>query len=269
MRAFHALLAVLLIAAAPVKLEGSATQGGLMQGHAAPGSKVWQDERQIRVAPDGRYLIGFAHDAGPRAEIKIEEAGGETELIPVAVATREYAVEKIDHLPPSQVTPDEMTLQRIAAERVEVTGLQTKASDTPMFAHPFAWPVTGIVSGTYGSARILNGEPRAPHLGVDVAAPEGTPILAPSEGVVILVGDQFLTGITVMLDHGLGLTSLYAHLSRVGVKVGDKVSPGAVLGAVGATGRATAPNLHWGVHLNGVALDPALLAGPMPQSQSQ
>jgi murein DD-endopeptidase MepM/ murein hydrolase activator NlpD len=111
---------------------------------------------------------------------------------------------------------------------------------------------------------VLNGQPRAPHLGVDVTAPEGTPVVAPTDGVVVLIADQFLTGNTVMIDHGLGLTSVYAHLSRVDVAPGEPVSAGTQIGLMGRTGRATGPNLHWGVHLNGVAVDPALLAGPMP-----
>jgi murein DD-endopeptidase MepM/ murein hydrolase activator NlpD len=122
----------------------------------------------------------------------------------------------------------------------------------------------GILSGLYGSARVLNGQPRAPHLGVDVSAPEGTPIVAPTDGVVVLIADQFLTGNTVMIDHGLGLTSVYAHLSRVDVAPGEQVKAGTQIGLMGKTGRATGPNLHWGVHLNGVAVDPELLAGPMP-----
>lgn len=264
--AFALVCAAGVAAADPVKLDGTVIQGGLIVGHAVQGARVWQDGKELRIAPDGRFLVGFAHDAPPRSEIKIEESSGEAVVMPLTVAARQYEVEKIDNLPPAQVTPDAATLQRIATERSQVVAVLTRLSDTAMFEHPFAWPVTGIISGTYGSARILNGEPRSPHLGVDVAADAGMPILAPTEGVVVLVDDEFFTGNTVVLDHGYGLTSLYAHLSRVDVKPGDRVARGAQLGLMGKTGRATAPNLHWGVFLNGVALDPALLAGPMPQA---
>ena len=165
------------------------------------------------------------------------------------------------------MTPDAETMKRISAERVELEHALTARTQTPMFDHPFRWPVVGIVTGTYGSTRILNGEPRSPHLGVDVTAAAGTPIVAPTEGVVALVADYFFTGNTVVIDHGYGLTSLYAHLSRVDVKTGDRVAQGDVIGLMGATGRATGPNLHWGVDLSGVALDPALLAGPMPKAK--
>ena len=250
--------------AAPVKLDGPTVQGGLVIGYADPGSRVTQDGKEIQVAPDGRFLLGFAYNAPPASEIDIEQPDGESETIPITVASRQFATEKIDNLPPAQVTPGAEAMKRIAAEREEVTAVQTKPTATPLFIHPFIWPATGIISGTYGSARILNGEPRAPHMGVDVAAPEGTPVVAPTEGRVAFVADLFFTGNTVILDHGLGLTSLYAHLARVDVKVGDHLRQGDVIGALGATGRATAPNLHWGVHLDGVGLDPALLAGPMP-----
>jgi murein DD-endopeptidase MepM/ murein hydrolase activator NlpD len=255
--------------AAPVKLDGPTVQGGLVVGYAEPGSRVTQDGKEIEVAPDGRFLLGFAYDAAPASEIDIESTDGESVTIPITVASRQFATEKIDHLPPEQVTPDAEAMKRIAAEREEVTAVQTKPTATPLFTRPFIWSATGIISGTYGSARILNGEPRAPHMGVDVAAPEGTPVVAPTEGRVVFVADLFFTGNTVILDHGLGLTSLYAHLAHVDVKVGDHVRQGDVIGALGATGRATAPNLHWGVHLNGVGLDPALLAGPMPSASSR
>lgn len=261
------LLAFTVAAADPVRLDGTPVQGALLIGHAEPGSKVWHDGRRAPVAPDGRFLIGIPYNAPPSTEIKVETPAGKMAATSLVVTARRYEVEKIDNLPPSQVTPDAETLKRISAERVELEYALTAPTATPMFDRPFRWPVTGIVTGTYGSSRILNGEPRAPHLGIDVTAPEGTPILAPTEGVVALVADYFFTGKTVVIDHGYGLTSLYAHLSRVDVKVGDHVAQGDVIGLMGATGRATGPNLHWGVDLAGVALDPVLLAGPMPKAK--
>lgn len=270
-RVVAAILCMLLFAvpatADPVKLEGAAVQGALLTGHAEPGSKVWQDGSRIRVAPDGRFLIGLAYNAGPYTEIEVESPKGEIGKTALMVGARQFAVQRIDNLPEAEVTPDAQTLKRIAAERAALDELLTARTETPMFDHPFRWPLTGIISGAYGSARVLNGEPRAPHLGVDIAADEGTPIAAPTEGVVALVADYFFTGNTVLIDHGYGLTSLYAHLSRVDVKAGDRIAPGQVIGLLGRTGRATGPNLHWGIDLNGVALDPALLAGPMPQAK--
>ena len=262
------LVALGTAAAAPVKIEGPAVQGGLLLGHAEPGSLVWQDGRRLRIAPDGRFLVALAYDAPGSTEIKVKPPEGEAETIALEVGPREFPVQRIEGLPPAQVTPDEETLARIAAERERIAAVQHERTDTPMFDHPFRWPVTGVLSGTYGSARVLNGEPRAPHLGVDVAAAEFTPVVSPTDGVVALVADLFFTGNTVMLDHGYGLTSVYAHLGRVDVAPGEHVAPGSQLGLLGQTGRATGPNLHWGVNLNGVAVDPALLAGPMPKAVS-
>jgi len=265
---FCALLLVFTVAAAdPVKLDGAAVQGALLIGHAEPGSKVWHDGRRMPVAPDGRFLIGIPYNAASFTEIKVESPKGEVGSTSLLVTARRYEVEKIDNLPPAQVTPDAKTLKRISAERVELEHALTARTATPLFDHPFRWPVAGIVTGVYGSTRVLNGEPRSPHLGVDVTAAEGTPIVASTEGVVALVADYFFTGNTVVIDHGYGLTSLYAHLSRVDVKPGDPVAPGQVIGLMGTTGRATGPNLHWGVDLYGVALDPALLAGAMPKAK--
>jgi len=133
------------------------------------------------------------------------------------------------------------------------------------FTEQMAWPVIGPISGIFGSQRILNGEPRRPHRGVDVAAPAGRPVAAMADGVVSLaVPAMYFTGDTVMIDHGHGLHSIYAHLSAIEVAVGQSVRRGDTLGKVGATGRATGPHLHWGVFWFERALDPALLVGPMP-----
>lgn len=259
-----AVFALALIAAAPAALVGPAVQGGLIRGQAEPGSQVFQDGKPLRVDAQGRFLIAFAFDAGPRSEIRIVAPSGAVAVNPVAVKPREFEVQHIDNLPPSQVSPDAESLARIAVERKRMDGRRTQVTDAPLYSTPFRWPVTGIISGLYGSQRILNGSPHAPHLGVDIAADEGTPIFAPTDGIVSLVDDEFFTGNTVMLDHGLGLTSVYAHLSRIDVVEGQAVAAGEVIGAVGQSGRATAPHLHWGVHLMGVGVDPALLAGPMP-----
>ena len=136
----------------------------------------------------------------------------------------------------------------------------------PASLEAFVWPVTGRISGIYGSQRILNGEPRRPHRGVDIAAPAGTPVGAMADGVVALAATGlYFTGGTVMIDHGHGLHSLYAHLSEVAVALGQAVRQGEAIGRVGATGRVTGAHLHWGVFWFERALDPALLVAPMPQ----
>ena len=155
-------------------------------------------------------------------------------------------------------------MKRISAEGVLINAARARDTDHAFFRGGFVWPVTGRISGVYGSQRFLNGKPRRPHLGVDIAAPTGTPIVATADGIVrIAHSDMFFTGKTVAIDHGHGLMSIYAHMSQVAVKNGQKVAKGAPIGKVGATGRVTGPHLHWGVSLFRTRLDPALLVGPM------
>jgi murein DD-endopeptidase MepM/ murein hydrolase activator NlpD len=159
----------------------------------------------------------------------------------------------------SKVTPDTTNLARIKAEQDQVNATRVSPSNLRDFLVPFIWPAKGPISGVYGSQRILNGEPRAPHYGLDIAAPEGSPIVAPAPGVVKLVApDFFLTGGTVILDHGFGVQSAFIHMSKVEVKDGQVVKQGEQIGHVGHTGRATGPHLHWGMTWGTVRLDPQL-----------
>jgi murein DD-endopeptidase MepM/ murein hydrolase activator NlpD len=149
-----------------------------------------------------------------------------------------------------------------------IAAVRAKDTDRSWFADPFRWPASGRISGVYGSQRILNGEPRRPHFGVDIAAPVGTPVHAPNGGVVALAeSDLYYTGGTVMLDHGHGITSVFSHLSSVDVEVGGRVSPGDFIGRIGATGRATGAHLDWRVNWFSERLDPQLLVGPMPADE--
>src|SRR5262249_39315201 len=160
---------------------------------------------------------------------------------------REYQIQRIDGLPQETVTPDPAQLARIKREAEEIKALRAVPSRELEAFGTLAWPALGPISGVYGSQRILNGEPRAPHMGVDVAAPAGTPVAAAAGGVVRLAKELFLTGNTVLIDHGYGLTTSYAHLSRIDVAVGQRVRQGETIGAIGATGRVTAAHLHWGM----------------------
>ena len=165
---------------------------------------------------------------------------------------------------PRPVNPPPHIAERIAREqkRVEAARLRDDARQDYRFG--FVWPLRGRISGVYGSQRILNGTPKNPHYGVDVAAATGTPIAAPAGGVVTFADpDLYLTGGTVILDHGHGLSSVFVHLSRLDVEVGDRIEQGDVLGRVGATGRASGPHLHWGMNWFDVRIDPQLIVGPM------
>jgi len=185
------------------------------------------------------------------------------------VAAREYRLQEITGVPQQTVTPSEEHLERIRAERAKVrtAKAQRLALDDGFRAvrDGFAWPVTGRISGVYGSQRIYNGTPGTPHYGVDVARPAGTPVTAPAAGRVTLAEpDLFYSGGTVILDHGYGLSSSFLHLSEVSVSVGDQLAPGDLIGAIGATGRATGPHLDWRMSWFNQRIDPQLLVPPMP-----
>lgn len=254
-----------IAAAEPLKLTGQPIQGGMMIGQAPPGSKVALDGRALRVAPDGRFIFGFARDQKPDATLVVTLPDGSRETRKLDVTKREYQIQRIDGLPPGQVTPSPEDLERIKREVAQIKAAKAADNAALWFAEAFIWPAQGIISGVYGSQRILNGEPRTPHYGVDVAAPTGTPVVAPIAGrVVVAEPDLFFTGGTIILDHGHGLTTTYAHLSAVEVALGQEVAQGAQIGRIGATGRVTGPHLHWGMDWFDRPLDPALVVGPMP-----
>lgn len=249
-----------------ITLAGVLSQGGLARGEAPPGTTLALGDRAVRVAPDGKFIIGFAREAPLKVSLTATFSDGRTVTREVSLEKREYQVQRIDGLPPQMVTPDPALMTRIKAELDKVHGVRKIDSDQLAFESTLEWPVTGPISGVYGSQRVLNGEPRAPHLGVDIAAPVGTPIHADSAGTVTLAEhDLYFTGGTVIVDHGYGLSSIYQHMSRLDVTVGQHVEQGDVVGAVGATGRVTGPHLHWGMNWYDVAIDPQLLVGSMPK----
>jgi murein DD-endopeptidase MepM/ murein hydrolase activator NlpD len=259
--------AVLGAEASELHLEGQLVQGGLVRGQVVSGSVVRLDGRELHVSADGWFVFGFDRDAPDRAELVIRDPDGQEMRRNLEVEPRTYLIQRIDGLAPRQVTPSEQDLARIEADFRLIEEAKRRDTDGVGFIEPVAWPVLGPISGVYGSQRILNGEPRSPHRGLDVAAPAGTPVGAMASGVVSLAEiDMYYTGGTVMIDHGHGLHSIYVHLQDVLVEPGQPVAQGATLGTVGATGRATGPHLHWGIYWFDRAVDPALLVGPMPES---
>ena len=253
-------------AAEPLQLAGDLVQGGLVRGLVPAGSEVWYAGRRLRVDEGGGFLLGFDRDEARARDLRVRYPDGTEAVRRLEIAPRDYDIERIDGLPPRQVSPSAEDLVTIEADARLIAAARGRDSAAPGVADGFVWPVTGRVSGVYGSQRILNGEPRRPHRGVDVAAPPGTPVGAMADGVVSLAAPaMYFTGGTVMLDHGHGLHSIYAHLSELEVALGQEVKRGETIGQVGATGRATGPHLHWGVFWFERALDPALLVGPMPR----
>ncbi|MCW5751710.1 MAG: M23 family metallopeptidase [Alphaproteobacteria bacterium] len=265
-RSLAALLVLLLgVCAAraevPLVLSGEARQGGLLIGRTSPAAEVELNGRRIRLAPDGRFVIGFGRDHPPQArlEIRLGQARLGRDLV---VSQRSYDIQRIDGLPPAQVTPPPEVLERIRAEAARIQELRTRDSGLTGVLGGWVWPVNGPITGVYGSQRILNGEPRQPHFGIDIAAPTGTPVVAAADGEVVLAeADFYFTGGTVMIDHGHGVSSVYSHLSRVDVTAGRPVARGEHIGAVGATGRVTGAHLDFRVNWLNERIDPALVLG--------
>jgi len=267
MRVLAVLLA--LTAASPAlaldyTVGGRIEQGGIVIGRAPPGAVITFNNLPVDATADGRFLLGLDRDAPATATLTIA-ANGETVQHILLVAPRAWQIEKVDGVPQQLVTPDPKTAARIAADNKRMAAARAQVELQPWFDTGFIRPAEGRVSGVFGSQRILNGSPRAPHTGLDIAGPIGTPIRAAADGVVALASpDMVLTGQTVVINHGYGLQTTYIHMSRIDVKDGQKVKQGDVIGAIGMTGRATGPHLHFGVTWFNTRLDPETVLAAMP-----
>jgi murein DD-endopeptidase MepM/ murein hydrolase activator NlpD len=239
-------------------LLGALKQGELIVGRTQLGAAVTLDGTALLVSPDGRFAFGFPYDRKTVSRLDVRFPDGTREMRELTPVARSYDIQRISGLPEAFVSPPPDILERIKKETALFRQARERDIRETWFANGFDWPLPGIISSVYGSQRILNGEPRAPHLGVDVAAPTGTPIHAPAEGVVSVSGDYYLDGGFTILDHGHGVSTNYGHQSKMLVAVGDHVVRGQIIGEVGQTGRATGPNLHWGMNWFQVALDPSL-----------
>ncbi|WP_370308738.1 M23 family metallopeptidase [Sinimarinibacterium flocculans] len=272
----HVLCALLLagvsasgLAAAP-DLHGRWMQGGLIRGQTEPGAQVWFNGKPLRVSPAGDFAFGLAYEEGPAAELRVRRPDGSEQRHEYAVERREYDEQRISGLPQKMVTPPEAALKQIALDNQRVAAARARDSAHADFAGGFDWPLSATVSGVFGSRRILNGEPRQPHFGIDLAAPKGTAIKAPAGGVVSLARDDlYYTGGTIILDHGQGVSTTYLHLSRLNVKPGQRVERGQTIGLVGATGRATGPHLCWRANWFDTRLDPSLIVDGKPVSKGE
>ena len=263
------LTALLALAAgshcAAFELQGDAVQGGLIFGQADPGSTVTLDDRELLVSEEGRFLFGFGRDDTGSVALEVREPGKAPVRRTLDIGSREYNIERVDGLPPATVTPPPEVLERTRREAALVAQARTRRDNRTDWGKGFTWPAQGRLSGFYGSQRVLNGEPRRPPYGVDVAAPTGTPVLAPAPGIVTLAEpDLYFSGGTLILDHGQGLSSTFLHLSAVSVAVGETVETGDKIGEIGATGRATGPHLDWRMNWYNKRVDPQPLAGDMP-----
>ena len=246
-----------------LSLSNAPVQGGLVVGRGGAGARAWLNGTSLRVA-DGLFCFGFGRDETKPATLRVVFGDGQEETQTIVPAPREFPIERINGLPEQYVSPPKEVLERIARDAKVVTEARLINTDEEWFLEPFDWPIQGRISGLFGAQRILNGEPREPHYGIDIAAPMGTPIKAPADGIIRLAEDLYLSGNTFVLDHGHGVSTTYLHTSRMDVKPGDRVRRGAQLGLVGATGRATGPHLCWRMNWLQVRLDAALSSVPRP-----
>jgi murein DD-endopeptidase MepM/ murein hydrolase activator NlpD len=244
---------------------GSTQQGGLVVGHGEHGASVTVDGKNVQVSPEGLFVFGISYNHTDPIAVIATYADGASETRNITPGVRKYDIQSVTGLPQKFVTPAPEDEARIHAEHARLAAARRADTAETWFSEPFDWPFAGILSGIYGSQRIDNGMPMAPHLGVDIAAPSGTPIHAPTGARVAIAEPYFLEGNFTMLDHGHGVFSEYLHQSEFKVKVGDTVQRGDIIGLVGATGRATGPHSHWGLNWFDVKLDPSLITRtPLP-----
>jgi len=241
-----------------VEFNGKFIQGHFIIGKTNPKSKVKIDKKQIRVSKDGYFAFGLSRDRKYDVVITIEE-NGVKKKITKRVQKRKYNIQRIDGLEEKMVTPPEEVYERIKKDNKLIAKARAVDTNLDFFKDKFIVPVDdAIITGVYGSQRILNGKPKWPHYGLDFAQKEGTPVKAMISGTVTLAEpDLYYTGGTLIFDHGHGISTLYMHLKELFVKKGQKVKQGEVIGTVGATGRATGAHLDVRLNWFDVRLDPA------------
>jgi len=243
-----------------VYLEGNFIQGGLVKGKIDNNISVKFKERLIRKTSKGSFVIGFGRDHPKVANLSIKINKKKWISKNLYIKKRVYKTQIINGLEKKMVTPPKSFYDRIIRENKAIKNVRNLDSDIDFIFQKFKWPAKGIISGVFGSQRILNGKPKRPHYGIDIAAKKGTSVLAPIESIVRMAEkDLYYTGGTIMLDHGHGVTSVYSHLSLINVNVGDKVKKGQKIGEIGSTGRSTGPHLDWRINWFSERLDPALL----------
>ncbi len=238
----------------------SVSQGALVLGRVPPGATASYGGRTLHPTPYGTVVFGVGRDETGPLQVVVTRADGSSHTTSIVVTPRDWPVEHVNGVPPKTVNPPPAIAERIQREQARVTAARERDDPRADFAQAFIWPVQGRISGRFGNARVYNGQPGSGHSGMDIAAPTGTPVKAPAAGIITFADPAlYLTGGTVLLDHGHGVSSNFLHLSRIDVKAGDRVEQGQVIGAVGATGRATGPHLHWGMNWFTTRVDPLLV----------
>jgi len=247
-------------------LEGRWIQGALLKGQFVSGvaGDIHFLKNAVPVSSDGAFMLGLGRDAAKRVEV-VASVGAKACAQHFVVEQRDYKIQRVEGVPQKTVNPGPEYYTRIRSEAAAARKARTARLDLNHYLQPFEWPLTGRISGVYGSQRYYNGTPRRPHYGVDIARPTGTQVIAPAAGVVTLAhDDMFFSGGTLILDHGQGLSSSFLHLSKLLVEVGQVIEQGQLIAEVGATGRVTGPHLDWRMNWLNQRVDPQLLVPAMP-----
>jgi Peptidase family M23 len=248
-----------------VTFAGRLEQGGLVVGTAPPGTTITYNGTNLHLTPDGHFLVGIGRDAPAHIDMKVTTADGKVETKSLAIAKRDWEIERVDGVPQQLVTPDPVLAAKIAGENKLMYAAYMKLELTPFFETGFIRPAEGRISGVFGSQRILNGTPLAPHTGLDIAGGMGGQVHAAADGIVTLAHPMMvMTGNTVVLNHGYGLETIYIHMSKIFVTPGQQVKQGDLIGEIGMTGRANGPHLHFGATWFNTRLDPATLLDVLP-----
>ena len=250
--------------AAIEQIRGQALQGDLMVFKAEVGTQLHLDGMPLDLSPTGYFAFGFHRDDSAAVHLNIQSPNGETQQLSLTPQKRSYDIQRIDNLPGAMVIPPQEVLDRIRQDRLDVKAARAVFSEQEdALINGFSWPVWGRISGIYGSQRILNGKPRQPHYGIDIAAASGLAVRASADGAIVMAKDLYFTGGTVIIDHGFFVNSTYSHLTQMITPVGTHVKRGDIIGTVGSTGRSTGPHLDWRINWKQKRLDPLLLAGPL------
>jgi len=242
-----------------IEYYGSFIQGSFIVGKTDPGNKIKIDKREIRVSNEGYFVFGIDRDR--KYDVKILKTDNtQSEIIIKKILKRKYKIQRIDGLPENKVTPPKEVYDRIKSENNQIGKARAIDSDLIFFKEKFIMPVDGIITGVYGSQRILNGKPKWPHYGIDIAAKKGTKIKSSGTGIVTMAeNDLYYTGGTIIMDHGHGISTIYSHLENIYVEVGEEITKGDIIGTVGSTGRSTGPHLDFRVNWFQTRLDPMTL----------
>ena len=241
-----------------IDLEGYFIQGGYVKGKTSSQIKIKFENRDVYLSKKNKFILGFGRDYSEVANLKFNIDNKWINKT-LKIKKNKYKIQKIDGLPKKFVSPPKEIYERIIRENKLIAKVRTLNSKIDYTFQDFLLPANGIITGVFGSQRILNGKPRRPHYGIDIAAKKGSKVISPTDAIVRLSEkDLYFTGGTIMLDHGHGITSVYSHLSKVLVKKNDKIQKGDVIGLIGSTGRSTGPHLDWRINWFDQRLDPMM-----------